>query len=185
MTTWNTRAVMQLLNAVAAMVLYSVVLGAFWFQFGDSELPCPLCLLIRIGMLATAFGLTLNTFWEPRPLHYGIALLGAVLGAAISLRQVALHVVPGTGSFGGAVFGFHLYTWAFIVFSVMILAIGAVICFQRQFESQESPAPSLVRFAGRFVVILGLLLCLANVIAVTAECGVTGCPDNPTDYLIS
>lgn len=182
---WNTRAVMQVMNAVAALVLYSVVAGAFGIQFIDGEIPCPLCLLIRLGMLGAAFGLTLNAFWRPRPLHYGIAILGATLGAAISLRQVALHVVPGTGSYGSAVLGFHLYTWAFIVFSVLIVAIGAVVCFQRQFDDEDGEPPALARFAGRFVVIVGLVLCLANVIAVTAECGVSGCPDNPTDYLLS
>jgi uncharacterized membrane protein len=81
--------------------------------------------------------------------------------------------------------GFHLYTWAFIVFSVLIVAIAAVLCFQRQFEDQPDPVPTAARFAGRLVVILGLVLCLVNFVAVTAECGVGGCPDDPTDYLVS
>ena len=176
---------MQVMNAIAALVLYSVVIGALGIQFVDGEIPCPLCLLIRLGMIGAAFGLSLNAFWRPRALHYGIALLGAVLGAAISLRQVALHVVPGTGSYGSAVLGFHLYTWAFIVFSVLILAIAAVLCFQRQFDDQPVPVPAAAGFTGRLVVILGLVLCLVNFVAVTAECGVGGCPDDPTDYLVS
>lgn len=182
MSTWDTRSVMQVLNAVAAFVLYGVVAGAFFIQFADDELPCPLCLLIRLGMIGTAFGLSLNALWRPRPLHYGIAILGAVLGAAISLRQVALHVVPGTGSYGGSVLGFHLYTWAFIVFCTILLAIGAVLCFQRQFDEPTGPAPALARFAGKAAVVAGLALCVANVFAVAAECDVRACPDNPTRY---
>ncbi len=173
---------MQVLNAVAATVLYGVVAGAFFIQFADRELPCPLCLLIRLGMLGAAFGLTLNALWRPRPLHYGIALLGAALGAAISLRQVSLHVVPGTGSYGSAVLGFHLYTWAFVVFCVLIVAIGAVLCFQRQFDDQQGEPPSIAVFAGRFAAVAGLVLCFANVVAVAAECDVRACPDNPTHY---
>ena len=179
---WSTRSVMQVLNALAATVLYGVVFGAFFIQFADRELPCPLCLLIRLGMLGAAFGLALNAFWGPKPLHYGISLLGAVLGAAISLRQVALHVVPGTGSYGAAVLGFHLYTWAFIVFAVLILAIGAVVCFQRQFDEEAGESPAFASLAGRFAVVVGLALCLANVVAVGAECDVRACPDNPTHY---
>jgi disulfide bond formation protein DsbB len=177
---WTTRQTMRVMNAAAAMVMFSVVIGAVGIQLLGNEAPCPLCLLIRMGMLGAGFGLSLNALWRPRPLHYGIALLGSVLGAATSLRQVALHVVPGTGSYGSAVFGFHLYTWAFIVFSTLILAIGAVLCFQRQFDPVEGPEPIAVRRIAVAVVVVGLALSGLNFVLTTLECGVSMCPDNPT-----
>ncbi len=182
---WNTRAVMQVLNAVAATVMFSVVIGAYGIQFINSEIPCPLCLLIRVAMIAAGFGLALNALWGPRAVHYGITLLGCVLGAAISLRQVSLHVVPGTGSYGSAVLGFHLYTWAFIVFSTMILAIGSVLTFSRQFGPRRAPTPAIVRPIALLVTGIGFLLSLTNVITTTIECGAGVCPDDPTSYQIA
>jgi hypothetical protein len=117
--------------------------------------------------------------------HYGIALLGCVLGAGISLRQVYLHVVPGTGSYGSAVLGFHLYTWAFIVFSTMILAIAAVLTFSRQFGPRHAPTPAIVRPIALAVTAIGFLLSLTNVITTTVECGAGVCPDDPTSYQIT
>ena len=179
---WNTRSVMQVLNAVAAVVMFSVVAGAYGVQFINSEVPCPLCLLIRVAMLAAGFGLCLNALWGPRAVHYGVSLLACVLGAGISLRQVSLHVVPGTGSYGSAVLGFHLYTWAFIVFSAMILAIAAVLTFQRQFGPRKALAPKIVKPIAVGVTCIGLLLSATNVVTTTVECTAGACPDNPTSY---
>lgn len=181
---WNTRSVMQVLNAVAALVMFSVVVGAYQVQFLNSEIPCPLCLLIRVAMIAAGFGLFLNALWGPRAVHYGITLLACVLGAAISLRQVSLHVVPGTGSYGSAVLGFHLYTWAFIVFSTMILAIAAVLTFSRQFGPRRAPTPAIVRPIALATGGIGFLLALTNVVTTTLECGAGVCPDDPTSYQI-
>ena len=174
---------MQVLNAVAAIVMFSVVVGAYAMQFILLEPPCPLCLLIRLGMLGAGFGLALNALWGPRPLHYGVTLLSTVLCAAISLRQVSLHVVPGTGAYGDAFLGFHLYTWAFVVCSVLITAIAAVLCFGRQFDLNSPPAPSIVRPVAVAVCTVGLLLSAANAVTTAFECGAGACPDNPTRVL--
>ena len=140
---WDTRNVVRLFNGVGALVVFSVVIGAYGIQFIFLEPPCPLCLLIRIGMLATGFGLTLNALFGPRPIHYGFALMGAVFGILVSLRNIALHIVPGTGSYGDAVFGFHLYTWAFLVFMAIVIAIAVVMFFQRQFDEPAGDAPTI------------------------------------------
>ncbi len=51
---------MRNINAIGALGLGAIVTGAYIFQFVLHELPCPLCLLQRIGMLGAAFGLLLN-----------------------------------------------------------------------------------------------------------------------------
>ena len=181
--TWDTRNVVRLFSAVGALILFSVVVGAYTIQFTLNEAPCPLCLLIRLGMLAAGFGLMLNALYGPRAAHYGFTLLGAFFGAAVSLRQVALHIVPGTGSYGEPVLGFHLYTWAFAVFMCMILAVGVALFFQRQFEPAKGSAPKVVSALAVLALILGIALSAANVLTTAIECGVGACPDDPTRAL--
>jgi disulfide bond formation protein DsbB len=177
--TWDTRAVVQALNAAGALVVFCVLIGADTVQFGQGEAPCPLCLLIRLGMLGVGFGLLLNVIFGPRPLHYGFVLLAAFFGAAVAMRQVLLHIVPGTGSYGSAVLGLHLYTWAFIVFVAMLVAVGTVLFFPRQFVSRGLATPRPLRILGLVVLVIGLALALANVVTTGIECGLGVCPDTP------
>ena len=185
--TWNTREIVRVFNGIGALVVFGVIFGAYGFQFILLEPPCPLCLLIRLGMIATGFGLALNALYGPRPLHYGFALLGSIFGASVALRQVLLHVVPGTGSYGDPVFGFHLYTWAFVVFMTMIIAIAVVLFFPAQFEVPSKRAaakiPPFVKKFAVFVVAVGMFLCAANFITTLLECGAGACPDNPTKVI--
>ena len=181
--TWDTRNVVRLFNGVGALVVFSVVIGAYGIQFIFLEPPCPLCLLIRIGMLATGFGLTLNALFGPRPIHYGFALMGAVFGILVSLRNIALHIVPGTGSYGDAVFGFHLYTWAFLVFMAIVIAIAVVMFFQRQFDEPAGDAPTIVNLVAVIALSVGIFLAAANTLTTAVECELGPCPDNPTRVL--
>ena len=82
-----------------------------------NELPCPLCLLQRIGFVMVAFGFMLNVVYGPQSRHYGVILIGALYGVATSLRQVSLHVIPGTPGYGSPILGMHYYTWAFVLFA--------------------------------------------------------------------
>ena len=180
---WDTRSVVRLFNGIGALVVFSVVFGAYGIQFIFLEPPCPLCLLIRIGMIATGLGLVLNAMFGPRPIHYGFALLGAIFGLLVSLRNIALHIVPGTGSYGDAVFGFHLYTWAFLVFMAMIVAIAVVMFFQRQFDPPSGPSPKIVGIVATIALIAGIFLAAANTFTTAVECEWGACPDNPTKVL--
>ena len=180
---WDTRSVVRLFNALGAIVVFSVVFGAYGVQFIFLEPPCPLCLLIRIGMLATGLGLVLNALFGPKPIHYGFALLGAIFGLLVSLRNIALHIVPGTGSYGDAVFGFHLYTWAFLVFMAMIVAIAVVMFFQRQFDPPRGEAPKVVNVLAVIALAFGIFLAAANTFTTAVECGIGPCPDDPTRVL--
>ncbi|MEV6771090.1 disulfide bond formation protein B [Nocardia sp. NPDC051030] len=104
--------------------------GAYFFQFGLGEYPCPMCLLQRMFFLLSAIGpawiivrsrtgvVTTQEFAS----GFGWAILAAVLGSAISASQVLMHIVPPDPGYAGALFGLHLYTWAFITFVLAILA---------------------------------------------------------------
>lgn len=175
--------VAKLLNALALMAVDTVLVLAFVDQLWFSDLPCPLCILQRAGFFAAGFGLVLNIVFGPKPSHYGVTILGAVAGAALSMRQILLHIVPGTGSYGNAIFGLHLYTWAFIAFALMILGSAIMLLDDRQFSRAEGlwtrlrPLP--VTAIATFV-----LLAVGNVVSTLMLCGVGFCPENPGGYLI-
>jgi disulfide bond formation protein DsbB len=175
--------VAKLLNALALIAVDTVLALAFVDQLWFSDLPCPLCILQRAGFTAAGFGLALNVIFGPKPSHYGTTVLGAAVGAAVSIRQILDHVVPGTGSYGNAVFGLHLYTWAFIAFVLMIVGAGVMLLDDRQFSRAE-PMSSRLRPLPVTAVATFLLLAVGNVISTVLLCGAAFCPENPGGYLI-
>ncbi|WP_271946626.1 disulfide bond formation protein B [Ruegeria faecimaris] len=104
------------LNALGTLAVSLVLVLAFGYQLALNELPCPLCLLQRVGFVAVGVGLGLNLLYGARPQHYALMLLAALFGISVSVRQILLHIVPGTGHYGSPVFGYHYYTWAAICF---------------------------------------------------------------------
>ena len=173
------------LNVVAVLGICGVLLGAYGIQFFKGELPCPLCLLQRLGMLGVAFGAMLNLRFGIRPRHYGISLISALFGASVSIRQMLLHIVPGTGGYGTPILGLHLYTWAFIVFGVAALLVSAMLILDGQFEEERSSqAEQPMHGFAKAVFLLMVFLAAANAVTTYVECGFQECPDNPVRYLL-
>ena len=78
----------QLLNALGLFGL-SVSLGiAFYYQLWRNELPCPLCLLQRIGIMSIGFGFLMNIRFGSRGLHYGLSIISAMMSGIVSARQM-------------------------------------------------------------------------------------------------
>jgi disulfide bond formation protein DsbB len=113
----------------------TVLVLAFADQLWFRDLPCPICILQRAGFIAAGFGIALNLIFGSRPSHYGLAILGAMAGGIMSADQVLHYIVPGTGSYGNAVFGLHLYTWALIGFALIVVGCAVMLLFDRQYES--------------------------------------------------
>jgi disulfide bond formation protein DsbB len=171
------------LNALGLLAVSVVLAFAFADQLIYGDLPCPLCILQHAGFVAVGFGLALNLRFGPRPSHYATMILAAMAGGAVSLRQIALHVVPGTGSYGDAVIGLHFYTWAFILFALIVIGAAAMLLFDRQFQDAEKVVAKL---SGISLAIVGFfaLLTIGNGMSTFLECGGGLCPDNPADYLL-
>ena len=190
------------LNAAGLLGCSLILLVAFWFQIVLGELPCPLCVLQRAAFTAVGLGLVLNICDRPRPSHYAIVILSAVVGGAVSARQTALHIIPGTGTYGSALFGLHFYVWALIAFTGVIVAVAILCLWDRQFTPEASVSrPETVSVLGQptgtaptvlpgtragalgfSVVLLFLVVALANAGSTFAECGIGLCPDNPVSY---
>jgi len=173
----------RLLNALGLLGIGALLTLAFVDQLWFGELPCPLCILQRAGLIAAGFGIALNLVFGPKPSHYGIAIIGAVASGAISLRQVALHVVPGTGSFGDPVFGIHLYTWAFLAAVAIVVGCAIMLLSDRQF-SRADPMAVRLKALPLLALLLFLVLAVANTVSTIVQCGVGLCHETPMQYLL-
>ena len=169
-----------LLNALSLYALALVLLLGFYFQLGWHELPCPLCLLQRVAFVALAVGPILNIRYGPRPSHYALSMLAALVGVTASVRQVMLHILPGDKGYGSPIMGLHFYTWAALFFLLAVALIGIVMLFDRQFTDAPSTPPAFARIA----VWLVILLVAANALSTLLECGFAVCPEDPVRYLL-
>lgn len=182
MTSQHDTTLFRNLNALGILAICVVLGVALFSQFVDGELPCPLCLLQRVGCVAVLTGLMLNVVKGPKPDHYSIMIIGAFFGAAVSLRQISLHIIPGTGSYGAPFLGLHYYTWSFIVFALIILGTAIIAAYSTQYHKQR-----YIRFAeqnlfAKFTIVIALVIVAGNMLATFAECGPYQCPDNPVSY---
>ena len=169
------------LDTLALFGICGVLLVAFYYQFVIGELPCPLCALQRVGFVVAGVGLALNLRVGYAPAHYGIALLSAAAAASASLRQIALHVIPNSGHYGSALFGFHFYTWAFVGYGALVVYVGIMLLVAREAPERGRAATSGV--VANLACWLLVALALGNALAFLAECGLGPCPDNPVRYL--
>jgi hypothetical protein len=173
------------LNALGLLAIVGVLAFAFVDQVIHGDLPCPLCLLQRAGFVLAGFGLALNLACGPRASHYGVVILGAAAGGAVALRQVLLHIVPGTGTYGEPFLGLHFYSWAALLFGLIIVGTAVLLLFDGGFSRSDdrpggqSPGPGRL---GLLALVLFTLMVLANILSTALECGIGLCPDNPTNY---
>ncbi|WP_049279337.1 disulfide bond formation protein B [Ralstonia solanacearum] len=177
------------LNTAGLFGVSAILLYAFVHQLVLHDLPCPLCLLQRGCFIAVGVGLALNLRFGARPAHYALMILASLGGAVIAGRQVLLHIVPGTGTgtYGEALWGLHLYTLAFIAFSVIIAGTAVMLFLERLPEADEGTArlprePSLTSRAALAAVALLTVLTLGNVVGTFLECGAGMCADDPGAY---
>lgn len=180
MSAGDPRPLLHHLNALALLGIVGVLAMAFGMQLVLHELPCPLCLLQRAAFIAVGIGFLLNLRFGSSPAHYGVVLASAVAGAAMSLRQVLLHIVPGTGEYGSALFGLHLYTWGFVGFAATILYVAGLLFLEAR--AARLPAGPRAGTLSTPASWLFVLLVAANLVSVLLECGVGPCDDNPTYY---
>lgn len=177
---------------VAFLLAYIGVLSGamFYFQFALGEFPCPLCITQRMGMMLSSLGAlyilvnALRGILTPSGFMtgLGLAILGALLGASMSIRQILLHIAPGDPGYGGEVFGFHLYTWALISFVVVLVFAGALLTFGTEFMP-IAPAGTFGRVVTWVVIGIFIFTIAANLVAVFALEGFNWfLPDDPTRY---
>ncbi|WP_208436183.1 disulfide bond formation protein B [Bartonella phoceensis] len=168
------------MNTLGLMGLSAVLLVAFYYQLVKFELPCPLCLLQRVGLMLAGCGFLLNIHYRVRNTHYGMVILGCMVTSTIAARQVFLHITPDDLGYGSTFFGLHFYTWAFIISVLCIFAVSIVMIlseFAHKFKV-FSPFPVFIKTAS----FLFVFLIAANLLSTILECGGGQCADDPVRY---
>lgn len=165
--------IVRTLNALLALTLTGVLLAAYYEQYFNHNLICPLCYLQRLGMIGVAIGLMMNLRFGIRKQHYAFSLLSILFGGGVALRHICLHICPGHPPFGQPVFGLGLYTWSFLVFSFSLFAVTLFLFFPIR---EEDNSVQMNKFE-KFVFLMVMLLTLANCITAFSECGFGPCED--------
>lgn len=170
-----------------------VVLSAFYIQFVMHEFPCPLCMLQRYGMFLSSLGALFVIMQARRgeltTARYGqglgLGLIGALAGASVSVRQIALHIKPGDPGYGEPVLGLHLYTWAFITFTIVLIYCGATLILMPRGIPAAPAAGSPLRAVSTAVIWLFIGVVAANVVAIIFLEGFAWVlPDDPSGYML-
>jgi disulfide bond formation protein DsbB len=168
------------LNALALYAISGILIVAFYWQLDHGELPCPLCLLQRVGFAALAVGPILAVRNGPKPQYLGLSIIAALVGAGVAARQMLLHIMPDDPGYGTTLLGLHFYTWAFLAFCGAILAAGAMLAFgPQQVSTERRPARGLLEDAAVWLI---MALVALNAVSVLLQCGFSGCPANPVRY---
>lgn len=162
-------------NQFALLAIIGVLSYAFFDQLYFGELPCPLCLMQRIGFVIIGSALVLNIRCGAHGAHYGWGILGGLVGMMVSLRQVLLHIMPGDKGFGSTFLELHFYTWAFVGYAGLLAGIAILLMLpNREVRSRSVFANALV--------ILFILLVFGNLLSTLLECGIGPCADDPVKY---
>ena len=178
-------ATSRTLNGLGLLAICAVLLLAFYDQFTSDDLPCPLCLLQRVGFVAVGFGLCLNVINGSDPRHYGVMILGALFGGGVSVRQTLLHIVPGSGSYGDPFLGLHFYVWGVICFFLVIVGTAIMLIIGRP-AGAGGPGAAPRGSGGFAMIAVWLLLALTagNAVSTFLECGPGQCADDPEGYRV-
>jgi disulfide bond formation protein DsbB len=174
-------------NFIDVLGILVISIMAVIFQLVLHELPCPLCLMQRIGLMAIGFGYLVNIVYGNSIKNYSYATICAMLTAFIAMRQILLHIVPGTGGYGDVILGFHMYTWVFIICMAAIIWNMFIIMIYPEDFSHEKLVRNIKierNIVVNIVVYIYIITILINVVFTFLECGTTACPDDPTTYLV-
>lgn len=179
------RLVVLEMNLFDLFIVFSVNLAGLVLQIGLHELPCPLCLLQRLGILAISFGFLMNLRFGARTTHYAYALGAALFNAAVAGRQILLHITPGSGAYGSPLFGLHAYTWSFLVSVGIIASIMFILIFEKQFTKKRALwSRGFPQWGFHLIFALAIGFAAINFVSTFLECGWGPCPDNPTRYFL-
>jgi|GEM_PF-2806547 len=112
------------LNILALIIICGILLTAFYYQlFIDNVLPCALCNLQRIGFLLFGTGLIINIRTNDSKGGYLLCFISGILGSYVSLLHILIELPPGMPQVGSAIFGIHMYGWAFVIFNLLTIYI--------------------------------------------------------------
>ncbi len=170
----------KLLNILDSLVILGLALMlvlAFEDQLSDHDLPCALCVMLRMGLYAMSYGLILNLTHARKQTNYLLVIFASTIEIIISIEFVARHIVPGSGSYGDTVLHLHMYTWSLFV-ATLILIYATIAGLINGSTIQAATKNRWIKYILGFMLIT---LC-ANILNTAIECGPYSCPSDPSHY---
>lgn len=166
----------EIFNTIGLFLLSVLLCLTFYVQIALHHLPCPLCILQRLGFAGVGIAIICNLRIEIRARHYGLMLLSALFGFGSALRHMFLHITPNDPGFGPPILGLHLYTWSALIFSLILILGSVALVFYGDFHKVKST------FITKSAMWLFMLIIALNALSSFLECGVGECPANPEIY---
>jgi disulfide bond formation protein DsbB len=156
------------------LISFFVILSnlvALSFQVILHDLPCPLCLLQRIGFLSIGLIalLTIIAGKKYKPLLVLVTLVIFIIG----VTQLLKHIVPPDPGYGMTFLTLHFYTWTAISTFCIIVALALENTLQPFFNSIFSwiNIKKSVTFSRNVLFLLALI----NSLLVIKQCGYDSC----------
>lgn len=163
-------------NIAGLFLLSLLFIITFYVQIAFHHLPCPLCLLQRVGVAGVGTAIIFNLTLQINARHYGLMLLSALLGLGSALRHLFLHITPGDLGYGAPILGLHLYTWSTLIFAFILIATSLALVLEQGFHKAKRGIFSQLSIY-LFVILLAL-----NALSSFLECGINECPADPEVY---
>jgi disulfide bond formation protein DsbB len=165
---------------LSVTVVAGILTAAMALQYGDGELPCPLCLLQRLALFGVCFGSLLSFRYGLSFRNIGISMVFSIVLLIISIRQTLLDIYPRPGHeyVGSAVFGLHLPVWSCLIALALLTsqAIQIVVLGDDPpaLYSDYSTYPPF-RTMAHIVTVYVIFLCSVNFFSVVLQCGLGEC----------
>lgn len=163
-------------NVIGLFLLSALFFITFYIQIAYHDLPCPLCLLQRIGFAGVGTAIIFNLTLGINARHYGLMLLAALFGLGSAMRHLFLHITPTDPGFGPPILGLHLYTWSALIFAFVLISGATALVFEQGFHKIK------VTLMTKISILLFMLMVGLNALSAFLECGVGECPANPKVY---
>lgn len=158
-------------TAVALILIVPVGMACVYLGFVKGESPCLLCGHERFGMVAVGVLGLFMVRYGVKIKYVALVFLCGFWFLFEGLRHVGNHAARDIGQgFGEAMFGLHTYTWAFVVYWCVILAMALMLFFIRKDnvlgKDLLEPSVKIKEFSGyaKGVVALSTLIIFANVL---------------------
>jgi len=150
-----------------------LLVDAFFYQLVLGELPCAFCNLIRVCLMLLGSGMLLNRVFGISPWNYVLSGFGALIGSQLSLLFMFAKALPGSTPTGSAIFGLHMYTWTFMVFTaaIMFCLVMAVLYARRDTTANDSQASRRRPAVHKLVLALFVVLVAANLVSAFLQNG--------------
>ena len=155
-------------NIIVLFILSCTLLGSIIIQTIIGELPCPLCYSQRLGLVLMGAGVLLNLCYGEQRQHHAVILISALFTQVVAARQILL-TIQNNSAVGTDIFGFHLYTWAFITALAMILFVSMRL-IAKDYKQHVVKSIWTTWVAAFFLIVV-----FAQVPLVFLQCGVGVC----------